>query len=99
MRHEHFALLCSEYIAVFVFKQILFMKLESLLTIPSIRSKLDTWLKYSEYGANQGFGNNIALEKIEAQIILLNEKFGVSLDEAFNVVIQVADAILEEIYN
>jgi hypothetical protein len=75
------------------------MKLESLLTIPSIRSKLDTWLKYSEYGAHQGFNNNVALEKIEDQIILLNEKFGVPLNEAFNVVIQVADAILEEIYN
>lgn len=75
------------------------MKLESLLTIPSIRSKLDTWLKYSEYGANQGFGNNIALEKIEAQIILLNEAFGVPLNVAFDIAIQIADAILEEIYN
>ena len=71
------------------------MKLEVLLTIPSIRSNLDSWLINSEFGGGSKFNNNLALQKMEMQIIYLHENFKIGLQ----VVTISAEAIMEEIYS
>lgn len=75
------------------------MKLEVLLTIPSIRSNLDSWLINSEFGGGSKFNNNLALQKMEMQIIYLHENFNVPLTIGLQVVTISAEAIMEEIYS
>jgi hypothetical protein len=75
------------------------VKLEVLLTIPSIRSNLDFWLINSEFGGRSRFNNNLALQKMEMQIIYLYENFNVPLTIGLRIVTASAEAIMEEIYN
>ena len=83
---------------LFVFEKVR-MKLEELLTIPSIRSNLDSWLMNSEFGGGSKFNNNLALQKMEKQIIYLHENFNVPLTIGLQVVTDSAEAIMEEIYS
>ena len=74
------------------------MKLDSMLTIPSIRTMLDEWLISSSFGGKQKFQNLHAIKQLELQILKLMD-FNIHLEIAFNIITDSAEAIIKEIYN
>jgi hypothetical protein len=75
------------------------MKLNSLLTIPSIRSTLDEWLKNSWFGGKQKFQSLEALNSFEREIVNLHLKYKISIIDSFEIVTNSAEALAKEIYN
>lgn len=75
------------------------MTLNDTLKIPSIRSRLDIWLKKQSCSGNQGFKNCYAIIQAEKIVIKLIENFNLSEEEAVKTVTDSMEGIINELYD
>lgn len=73
--------------------------LNQTLKIPSIGSRLDTWLHSKSWSGKRKWENYFALDKAQKIVMNLIQKFNISDEEAVKIVTDSMEEIINEIYD